>query len=141
LRFSVALVAERFAAVEVLLMLALAARGKRESAARMLVGVGLVYVACEVLGKVWPRDRPFEESARIESLVAHEPGRSFPSRHVASGLAMAAIGGREHPQLGQTMALVAWLLGVSRVAAGLHYPSVVLAGALLGRFAGYVLGK
>jgi membrane-associated phospholipid phosphatase len=56
-------------------------------------------------------------------------------------LAMAAIGGREHPGLGRTMTIVAWLLGASRVAAGLHYPSDVLAGALLGRVAGYLLGQ
>jgi membrane-associated phospholipid phosphatase len=64
--------------------------------------------------------------------VPHEPGRSFPSRHVASGLAMASIGSREHRRLGMLMAGVAWLLGVSRVAAGLHYPSDIAAGALLG---------
>lgn len=141
LRAGVVLIASRFAAVEVLLMLALAVGGKRQSAARMLLAVGLVYVACEGLGYAWPRRRPFEGSPEIQALVPHDGGRSFPSRHVASGLAMAAIGGGEHPRIGHAMSLVAWLLGASRVAAGLHYPSDVLAGALLGRFVGYVLGK
>jgi membrane-associated phospholipid phosphatase len=37
------------------------------------------------------------------------------------------------------MAIVAWLLGVSRIAAGLHYPSDVLAGAALGGAIGRLL--
>jgi undecaprenyl-diphosphatase len=52
---------------------------------------------------------------------------------------MASIGGRTHPVLGLTMSVVAWLLGLSRVATGLHYPSDVLAGALLGGVIGRLL--
>ena len=71
--------------------------------------------------------------------MAHSAGRSFPSRHVASGLAMAWVAGRAHRRLGLAMAGVAWLLGLSRVAAGLHYPSDVLSGALLGSVVGRLL--
>jgi undecaprenyl-diphosphatase len=124
--------AERLAVVEVGLMLLLAVSGRRRSALRMLATVSTLYVTCEALGRVWPRKRPFEKLADVQSVVPHEPGRSFPSRHVASGLAMASIGSREHRRLGMLMAGVAWLLGFSRVAAGLHYPSDIAAGALLG---------
>jgi membrane-associated phospholipid phosphatase len=72
----------------------------------------------------------------VSRLARHDAGRSFPSRHVASGLAMASIGGREHRRLGLLMTTVAWLLGLSRVAAGLHYPSDVLAGGVLGWLTG-----
>ena len=97
----------------------------------MLACVGGVYLACEVLGLLWPRPRPFERLAGIRGLTQHSTGRSFPSRHVAAGLVMAAIGGQQHPRLGALMAGVAWLLGISRAMAGLHYPSDVLAGVLL----------
>ncbi len=120
------------AGVEVALMASLALGGKRSSAARMLAAVAMVYLASEALGALWPRQRPFARHSEVEALVPHAGARSFPSRHVASGLAMAAIGGGAHPRLGVAMAMVAWLLGVSRIAAGLHYPSDVLAGAALG---------
>ena len=120
------------AGVEVVLMGALALGGRRRSAVRMLVAVTVVYVASEVLGALWPRQRPFTRLSQVEALVPHTGERSFPSRHVASGLAMAAIGATAHPRSGLAMAAVAWLLGASRVAAGLHYPSDVLAGAALG---------
>ena len=58
------------------------------------------------------------------------------SGNTGSGLAMAAVGAQEHPRLGVLMASVAWLLGASRVAAGLHYPSDVLGGAIIGHAIG-----
>ncbi|MGI9148858.1 MAG: phosphatase PAP2 family protein [Chloroflexota bacterium] len=131
--------ASGLATIEVLLMTALGIAGRRRSAGRMLVAVGLVYVGSEALGRVWRRDRPFARLAEIEALVPHSAERSFPSRHVGSGLAMAAIGRRAHPFLGRAMSGVACGLGLSRVAAGLHYPSDVLAGALLGSLIGRLL--
>ena len=129
------------AGVEVVLMATLALGGRRGSLARMLAAVAAVYLASDALGTLWPRQRPFTRLSDVEALVPHAGGRSFPSRHVASGLAMAAIGGGAHPRLGLCMCAVAWTLGVSRVAAGLHYPSDVLAGAVLGRIIGQLVRR
>jgi undecaprenyl-diphosphatase len=126
------------AGVEVLLMIALALAGRRDSAVRMLVAVGLVYLLSDALGAIWPRRRPFARLPNIAALAAHTPERSFPSRHVASALAMAAVGGRAHYRLGTAMATLGWVLGLSRLAAGLHYPSDLLGGALLGAAVGRV---
>ena len=127
------LLARWLSLVEVGLMLLLGLGGRPAAAGRMLLAVGIVYVACDGLGRLWPRGRPFAHLDGVCGLVPHAAGRSFPSRHVASGLAMAAIGGRAHPLLGHAMAAVAWLLGLSRIMAGVHYPSDVLCGALLAR--------
>lgn len=124
------------ASAEVLLMLTLAAGGQRRSALRMLLAVASVFGVSELIGWRWRRDRPFARMGDVQELIGHGSGRSFPSRHVASGLAMAAVGQAAHPRLGQLMAALAWLLGMSRVAAGLHYPSDVLAGAVLGAVIG-----
>jgi membrane-associated phospholipid phosphatase len=126
------------ASLEVMLMLVLSLAGRRRAAATMLAAVGLVYLSSEGFGAAWPRQRPFARIKDVEALARHTPERSFPSRHVASGLAMAAIGRQAHPRLGASMAAVAWLLGISRVAAGLHYPTDVLAGAALGSAIGAV---
>jgi undecaprenyl-diphosphatase len=129
------------AGVEVLLMAGLALGGSKNAALKMVTGVALVYLVCDALGARWPRRRPFARLAQVEALVVHTAERSFPSRHVASGLAMAVIGGRAHPRLGRAMAIVAWLLGLSRMATGLHYPSDVLAGALVGIALGRLLRR
>jgi undecaprenyl-diphosphatase len=137
----VGVVSEQLAGVEVGLMVLLAISGRPRSAARMLLAVTAVYGATECIGWLGPRRRPFERLTDIQALRGHRPGRSFPSRHVASGLAMAAIGSREHRRLGRLMAAVAWVLGLSRVAAGMHYPSDVLAGAALGRLVAACLAQ
>jgi membrane-associated phospholipid phosphatase len=139
LRTLTRLAARHLAVVEVALMLALAASGRRRSALRMLAAVGMVYVACDFIGWLWPRARPFSADLGVEVLVEHHAERSFPSRHVASGLAMAIIGGADHRRLGRAMASVAAALGTTRVAAGLHYPSDVIGGAVLGAAIGYGL--
>ncbi len=139
LRVPVASLAQWLSYVEIVLMLLLAISGRRRTALRMLVAVALVYVVSEVLGLVWPRRRPFARLPELEALAPHSPERSFPSRHMASGLAMAAVGGRDHARLAAAMGGIAWLLGIARVAAGLHYPTDVAAGAVIGAAIGHYL--
>lgn len=136
---AVGFLARWLAGVEILLMVLLGLAGRRRDALRMLLSVGMVYVACELGGMAWPRARPFERIAGVEPLVGHTPGRSFPSRHVASGLVMADIGFRAHPRLGRAMQLIALLLGATRMAAGLHYPSDVLASFVLAQSVTYIM--
>ena len=120
------------AGAEVLLMGQLALRGHWRTALRMLFAVGGIYVMSELLGRLLARQRPFAEDAEVEELLSHHPARSFPSRHVASAVAMALLARTSDVGVARVMAVCAVLLGVSRVAAGLHYPSDVGAGAMLG---------
>jgi membrane-associated phospholipid phosphatase len=124
------------APTEVLLMLGVALSGQFRTALRMLYAVGTVYVLVEVIGRMFWRERPFVQVEQVEELLSHQAGRSFPSRHVASGVAMAAVASCTSPRVARSMRSVAWLLGLSRVASGLHYPSDVFAGAALGEIVG-----
>jgi membrane-associated phospholipid phosphatase len=131
------------AAVQVACMVALGLSGHPRAAARMLLAVASLYLVVEVVGRTWARRRPFaaRSDGDIDPLVPHAAARSFPSRHVASAVAMAVIAGAERRRLGLAMGLLAGLLGLARVGAGLHYPSDVLAGVLLGLAAGQIFRR
>lgn len=138
---TVALAAHRLAALQVVLLAALGLSGRGGAALRSLVAVALVYGLVELVGWRCARARPFVGVPAVASLIPHQPDRSFPSRHVASAVAMATIAGPQSALFARVMGAVAALLAVTRVAAGLHYPSDVLVGALLGAAAGYPLRR
>jgi len=120
------------AGCEIVLMGVLALRGHRRTALRMLYAVCIIYLTSEAIGLVLARQRPFAQVSDVQELLSHHPARSFPSRHVASAVAMALLARDSDRRVARAMASVAALLGVSRIAAGLHYPSDVVAGAALG---------
>jgi undecaprenyl-diphosphatase len=136
-RRAVSLSAAGLAAAEIALMLLLGVSGRPRAIGRMLLAVSTVYAAVEVIGAVWRRERPFANLEPVAAMVPHTPERSFPSRHVASAVAMARVATRARPSLGRLMAVLAGLLALGRVGAGLHYPSDALGGAALG----FVLGS
>jgi undecaprenyl-diphosphatase len=65
---------------------------------------------------------------------------SFPSGHAAGSFAVAAFVVMLHPRAGTAIFALAALISVSRVALGVHYPSDVVAGALVGALVGLCFG-
>ena len=62
---------------------------------------------------------------------------SFPSSHAVNNFAAAVFIYRFFPKLVWALFIAAILISISRVYLGLHYPSDVLGGAILGSFIGY----
>jgi undecaprenyl-diphosphatase len=62
---------------------------------------------------------------------------SFPSNHAFNNFAAATFIYRFFPKLKWALFITAILIAVSRVYLGLHYPSDVLGGAILGSISGY----
>lgn len=103
----------------------------------MLLCVGFADLAGNNGKIVIGRDRPFHtvEVRQVEGLRYSSRSGSFPSNHAANNFAMAGFlifaVGRSLPWVWMLL-LPASLVAVSRVYLGVHYPSDVVAGALLG---------
>ena len=115
---------------------------KRAAAWRMLLVVFVTWAIADFAIKpLFDRDRPFQADSSITVIDAMPQSRSFPSGHAAMAVAGAIAGARMIPFSAWVWWPFALIVAMSRVYIGLHWPSDVLAGALLGLFtAWFVLG-
>ncbi len=102
----------------------------------------LSLIAATLLGEVLIknivcRPRPFQYiSSGFPLLIPPPSGYSFPSGHTCASFAAATALFLQHKRQGALCFLLAALIGFSRVFLWVHFPSDVLAGALLGALTG-----
>jgi undecaprenyl-diphosphatase len=78
------------------------------------------------------RERPFISHSGISLGTAPLDRYSFPSGHTLHAVSFTLIAAAHVPELIPVLAPFALLVAASRVVLGLHYPTDVLAGAVLG---------
>jgi undecaprenyl-diphosphatase len=103
------------------------------SVSARMAAVGLAGVLIYKLVKSsTERLRPFMVDERIELGTAPLDKYSFPSGHTLHATAFSIVVLYYMPELGWLVIPFALLVAMSRIILGLHYPTDVLAGALIG---------
>jgi undecaprenyl-diphosphatase len=98
-----------------------------------LVAAAIAMMTNQVISHLWDRPRPFTAHAAATHLLsAPSPDPSFPSDHAAVAFAIAFAVLAFSRRGGIVFLAAATLIGLSRIALGMHYPSDVLAGVVVG---------
>ncbi len=83
------------------------------------------------------RPRPFVACPDIRACVRALDKFSFPSGHTLHAVGFSVVFCWHYPSIGAALIPVVFLISLSRVALGMHYPSDVAAGALIGALVGF----
>jgi len=105
--------------------------------AAIMLATGAVGLALyKFLKRTFVRERPFIRHAGISLAGAPLDRYSFPSGHTLHAVAFTWLAVAAFPELGFVLLPLALAIAASRVVLGLHYPTDVLVGALLGAITG-----
>jgi membrane-associated phospholipid phosphatase len=117
----------------------LAAKGRHRAAANGLGAAVAMWGIGQALKRVLNRPRPYHALEDVRLLIREPSGTSWPSSHPAVLMAFVTVAGHElavSPGGRAALAGLAGVVGVSRIALGVHYPADVAGGLLLGRAVG-----
>lgn len=105
----------------------------KQASVAALGSAAVAMLASQAISHTWARPRPFTAHAgETHLLAAPSPDPSFPSDHAAAAFAIAFAVLAYSRRTGVGFLAVAALIGLSRIALGVHYPTDVLAGAVVG---------
>lgn len=111
-----------------------------------VIGVLLLIVVTDQLGyrilkEFIARPRPFAVLTDVILPTGPTGTYSFPSNHALNNFAAAMFFYRLYPNLKWALFIAAFFISISRVYLGLHYPSDIIGGALIGLFFGYFFAE
>ncbi len=90
------------------------------------------HLIVQVLKRVSSRTRPYLALPNVNTVANPLRDYSFPSGHSTAAYALAMTFSLNHPSLSALFVLAATGVGLSRIYLGLHYPSDVFIGAVIG---------
>ena len=103
------------------------------ASASALASAAIALMANQVVSHLWERPRPYTtHPALAHVLGARSTDPSFPSDHAAAAFAIAFAVLAFSRFGGALFLAAATLIGISRIALGMHYPTDVVAGLLVG---------
>ena len=94
----------------------------------------------ELIKLIWVSPRPFVQN-QVNLLLTHRPDGSFPSSHASFFFAISTVVFFYNKKAGIVFYIASFLIGFSRVFVGIHWPSDILAGALVGIISGWLVNK
>jgi len=89
---------------------------------------------------LWYRPRPFVSNA-VNLLMTYSDEPSFPSGHAAFYFALSTIVFYKNKEAGLLFFLLSFFICLGRVFVGIHWPSDIFFGAIIGALSGWLVNK
>ncbi|MDN4502170.1 phosphatase PAP2 family protein [Alteromonadaceae bacterium BrNp21-10] len=86
-----------------------------------------------ILKKSFKRQRPCDLFINFKAHISPSDKFSLPSGHTAAAFLMASLLAHYYPSIALLVYAWAAIIGLSRILLGVHYPSDIVVGALLGK--------
>ena len=131
-----------FLAVPLLVLLWFWPLGEEERALNQRVAASVVMATIialllnSLVGRLHQEARPFVSDVSTRLLIPHSTDNSFPSEHATFAFAVAAAMLRWRRLLGTIALAGAFIVGISRVYVGVHWPSDIAVSAAIGTLVG-----
>lgn len=110
----------------------------KKGVVNLAIPLGIAIVISESISAIYVRQRPFVTDSKVHLLVPHAADGGMPSHHIVFMAALVASIYYYDKRSATFFALLTLITGVARVVAGIHYPSDILIGALIGAIIVYV---
>ncbi len=113
----------------------------RRLALAFLAAIVSRFVFASAIHNLFFRPRPFANHQAYQLIPNDMLSGSFPSGHMSFLFAFGAIIYLQNKKAGWVVFAGSFLIGLARIFVGVHYPSDILGGILLGVLVGFVFGK
>jgi undecaprenyl-diphosphatase len=108
-------------------------RAWRRAALAAVLSAGVALLVAKIISELVDRARPFVvDPSGVHLFSGHAADAGFPSDHATGAFAVAMAIYLRQRGIGTVALLAAAVLAIGRVAIGVHFPSDVLSGAVLG---------
>lgn len=97
-----------------------------------------------IISHIWFRPRPFTvfQKGTFTQLIPHSSDASFPSDHTSGSFGFAAGSwGKQQKWISHTFTIIAITVMIARVFVGVHYPTDVIGGLIVGVISGKLMWK
>ena len=108
------------------------------------LSAAFAFSVSQIIGKIYFRPRPFvfyPETVRLIKILETISDKSFPSDHTTVSFAIAFAVFFYNRFLGWTLLIIALLIGLARIVAGVHYPTDIFGGITLGLLSAFLVRK